>query len=139
MKIDPQWASEQLAKARVRVDVASSVMSLLEAWSKASLPLESADQALTAFSSLARGHALVHEDSGEETWVQAMPGYLVVGDEVRVKVDAYTGNTGVLHNGRRGRIVGIRYGDIIVNTTDDREPQLVGSHHSPYALEKRVL
>jgi len=68
-----------------------------------------------------------------------MPGYLTVGDEVRVKTNAYSGELGVLHNGRRCRIVGIRYGDIIVNTIDDIEPRLSGTRHSPYALEKRVL
>lgn len=65
-----------------------------------------------------------------------MPGRLVVGDEVLVREDAFSGELAPIHNGRRGRIVAIRYGDIIVNSTDDMQPSLVGTHYSPYHLLK---
>jgi len=57
---------------------------------------------------------------------------------VRVKLDAYQGSTGSLHNGRRGKVVGIRYGDIIFKSNDNREPILDGAHYSPHQLQKRV-
>jgi hypothetical protein len=67
-----------------------------------------------------------------------MPGQLVVGDEVRVLANAFTDKVGVAHNGRRGRVVAIRYGDVIFKSTDDKEPLLDGTHYSPYKLEKRI-
>ena len=45
---------------------------------------------------------------------------------------------GKIHNGRRGKIVSIRYGDIIVKTTDGKEPMMEGFHYTPQQLEKRV-
>jgi hypothetical protein len=35
-------------------------------------------------------------------------------------------------------VVAVRYGDIIIKTTDGKEPVLDGSHYSPYKLEKLV-
>ena len=63
---------------------------------------------------------------------------IVVADEVRVKWNAFDGEMGKLHNGRRGKVVSIRYGDIIVKTTDGKEPVLEGFHYTPQQLEKRV-
>jgi hypothetical protein len=70
--------------------------------------------------------------------VPAQAGFLVVADEVRVKWNAFDGDKGKIHNGRRGKIVSIRYGDIIVKTTDGKEPVLEGFHYTPQQLEKRV-
>ena len=39
---------------------------------------------------------------------------------------------------RRGKVVGVRYGDIIFKSTDNKEPILDGSHYSPYQLQKRI-
>lgn len=101
---------------------------------------ESASNAVTAtFVRLARGIALVAEQATvDEVWEQARPGNIVMGNEVRVKTDAYSGNLGMAHNGRRGKIVGIRYGNIYVKYTDGRENTIEAMHHKPTALEKRV-
>ncbi len=80
----------------------------------------------------------VVETPKDEIWEDARPGFLKVGDEVRVKADAFEDELGQLHNGRRGKIVGVRYGDIIIKTIDGKEPVLDGSHYSPYKLEKLV-
>jgi hypothetical protein len=45
---------------------------------------------------------------------------------------------GTIHNGRRGSVVGVRYGDVIFNDTDGKNPPLKGVHYSPYKLEKRL-
>jgi hypothetical protein len=86
---------------------------------------------------VAVGHSLVQDD-GPEVWVTAQPGQLKVADIVRVKSDAFSGELGALHNGRRGTIIAIRYGDIIVNSNDDKNPKIDGAHYSPYHLEKRI-
>jgi hypothetical protein len=97
---------------------------------------ESAD-VVSVFTKLAVGHALVVDDKSD-VWTPAMPGKLKVGDTVRVKFDAFSGDLGRLHNGRIGVITAIRYGDIIVRTTDGKKPQINGAHYSPFHLEKRV-
>jgi hypothetical protein len=92
-----------------------------------------------AFSKLALGKALSEPTAAaDEIWVPAQPGQLTVGDEVRVLSDAFTDKTGIMHNGRRGKIAAIRYGDVIFKSTDGKEPSLDGVHYSPYKLEKRI-
>jgi PHP family Zn ribbon phosphoesterase len=78
------------------------------------------------------------DNQGNEIWEPGMPGFIRVGDEVRVLANAFEGELGQLHNGRRGRVVAVRSGDVIVKTTDGREPVLDGSHYSPYKVEKLV-
>jgi hypothetical protein len=41
-----------------------------------------------------------------------------------------------MHNGRRGRVVAVRYGDVIFNSTDNKKPLLEGAHYPPNFLEK---
>jgi photosystem II stability/assembly factor-like uncharacterized protein len=67
-----------------------------------------------------------------------MRGQISVGDIVRVKHDAYTGDLAYIHNGRRGIIVATRSGDIIFNSTDDFEPKLESVHYRPEVLQKRL-
>ena len=57
---------------------------------------------------------------------------------LKVKLDAFAEKLGTIHNGRRGVVIGIRYGDVIVNDTDKKSPPLKGVHYSPYKLEKRI-
>jgi hypothetical protein len=119
------------------VGTGKAVMKLLEDWEKLKLTDNMASETIATFSRLAKGEAFVEENS-EEKWIPAQPGQLTVGDEVRVLADAFDGKLAAVHNGRRGRIVAIRYGDVIMKTTDDKEPVLDGAHYSPYKLEKRV-
>jgi hypothetical protein len=90
------------------------------------------------FSKLALGHAYIKETKNE-LWVPVRPGDIKVGDEVRVRADAYQGDLGTIHNGRRARIVAVRYGDVIIKTTDGKAPELDGAHYPPQVLEKLVL
>jgi len=131
------WVRTQLELAKVRVGTGKAVMKLLEDWEKLKLTDNMASETIATFSRLAKGEAFVEENS-EEKWIPAQPGQLTVGDEVRVLADAFDGKLAAVHNGRRGRIVAIRYGDVIMKTTDDKEPVLDGAHYSPYKLEKRV-
>jgi hypothetical protein len=137
-EVDYEWVKEQLTKARTRRGPGDAVIELLKTWEQIDIPEELESEAAKIFASLAQGHALVAESDGEEVWAPAQAGKLKVADQIRVKSDAFTGSLGKTHNGRRGVVIAIRYGDIIVNSTDNRKPKLEGSHYAPHHLEKRV-
>lgn len=139
-EINREWLVEQLQAAKVKVGSGKAIMKLLEAWEE--LPKLSANQeeeVLTIFPLLAKGFTIVEEEDEEDyTWINLQPGQIVVGDVVRVKADAFEDKLGPMHNGRRGTVVAVRYGDVIFNSTDGKSPELKGVHYSPYKLEKRV-
>lgn len=133
------WYVEQMREAGVAQQVQTSVLRLLEVWDTMNHTNVSRDETLDVFGKLARGHALVEQPmTVEEVWEPARPGALVMGDRVRVFLNAYDGEAGLVHNGRRGLIVAIRYGDIVVRYDDEHEPKIDGARHSPHMLEKRV-
>jgi hypothetical protein len=136
-KLDTKWAKSQLEQAKVSVDVGTSIVKLLEVWSTLSHEDKNDNKVIELFSLLACSVSIV-ESPSDEVWEASRPGFIRVGDEVRVMADAFEGELGQLHNGRRGRVVAVRYGDIIIKTTDGKEPVLDGSHYSPYKLEKLV-
>jgi hypothetical protein len=131
------WAKSQLEQARVSPEAGISIVKLLEFWKTLDHSNQADEKILELFSKLAQSNALI-DNSGNEIWEDARPGFLRVGDEVRVKFNAFENELGQIHNGRRGRIVGVRYGDIIIKTSDGKEPVLDGSHYSPHNLEKLV-
>jgi hypothetical protein len=135
--IDMAWVRSQLENAKVSVPVGESVLALIDIWAKTEHIDSDDEKVLELFFKLCRTTALV-DTLENEVWQPAGPGFIRVGDEVRVLADAFEGELGQLHNGRRGRVVAVRYGDIIVKTTDGKEPVLDGSHYSPYKLEKLV-
>lgn len=136
-EIDTDWASAQMADAKVKKAVGASVMTLLETWKSLKHIDKDSQDVIDIFSRLAMTKALV-EENPEQTWVDARPGFIKIGDIIRVKQDAYTGTLGVMHNGRVGKVVAVRYGDVIMRSTDGKQPFIDGTHHSPYKLEKRV-
>lgn len=136
-EVNNEWVRAQMQEGKVKVGVGNALLKLLESWEKLTLTDKNAKEVVALFSQLALGHSLTQE-APDEVWADAQPGFILVGDEVRVKSDAYDGSTGAMHNGRRGKVVGVRYGDIIFKSTDDKEPVLDGSHYSPYQLQKRV-
>lgn len=136
--IDIDWVKQQFAAAQVTQAVGTATLRLFEVWNTMNHTNKTAEETVKVFSKLALGLPLVaEEDPGEGAWVPCMPGAIKLADTVRVKSDAYTGEVGVMHNGRVGRVVGIRSGDIIVKTTDSR-PVIDGAHYSPHQLEKWV-
>ena len=135
--INMDWAKSQLEQEKVTPEVGIAVVKLLEFWPTLTHSDQADEKVLEVFSRLARSIALIDERTNE-IWEPARPGFLRVGDEVRVKADAFDGELGQMHNGRRGKIVGVRYGDIIIKTTDGKEPVLDGSHYSPFMLDKLV-
>ncbi len=137
--INFDWVKDQMTKAKVKQDAGTSVLRLLEVWDTMNHTEKSAQETVEIFSKLALGHAIAEEKAPlDGTWVEAQPGQLKVADIVRVKTDGFKGTAGERHNGRVCRIVGIRYGDIVCKSIDNREPILDGTHYSPHDLEKLI-
>lgn len=135
--IDEAWVREQFQAAKVKVGVGNAVLKLLNTWNETKLSDAAAKETVEIFSKVALNYSLVASNENE-TWVPAQPGFISVGDEVRVMHNAFNDETGRMHNGRRGKVVAVRYGDVIFRSTDDRKPFLDGVHYSPYKLEKRM-
>lgn len=137
--IDLEWVKEQLTENKTKKVVGDSVIKLINAWNSLPDTTEANKQnTIELFSKLALSQAIV-KDNPNEIWVDARPGDLKVTDIVRVKADAFSGSSGLIHNGRRGRVVGVRYGDIIVKSNDNKQPALDGTHYSPHMLEKLIV
>ena len=137
--LDMNWVKSQLQAAKVRKAVGDATMKLVETFdSIENLTPDFKKQTVEMFSKLALGHIVIKENKNE-TWVDVRPGFIKVTDVVRVKADAFDGELGMLHNGRRGVVVGVRYGDIIIKSNDGKEPILDGAHYPPQKLEKLVL
>lgn len=138
-EVNFEWVRQQMDEAKVKVGSGKAVLKLLELWEGETLSPTLAKEAVEIFSKLALNHAVVApREAVDEVWVPALPGQLTVGDEVRVLNDAFEDASGAMHNGRRGKITALRYGDVIFKSTDGREPLLDGAHYSPYKLEKRI-
>jgi hypothetical protein len=139
-KIDIEWVKQQMTAAKVKQSVGTSILRLMEVWETMNHSEATAKDTVEIFGKLALGHALVppETDDFSGTWVAAQPGQIKVTDIVRVRLDAFNGDLGRAHNGRLGKVVGVRYGDIIVKTVDDKLPKLSGAHYSPHMLEKLI-
>jgi len=138
-EINREWVVEQLEAAKVKVGSGKAILKLLEAWAEIpKLSDNMTEEVLTVFPQLAQGHVLkIEENDDDYIWMDAQPGQITVGDIVRVKTNAFEDNLGTIHNGRRGKVVAIRYGDVIFKADDGKTPPLDGVHYSPYKLEKR--
>lgn len=137
--VNYEWVRQQMQEAKVKVGSGKAVLRLLAAWEEETKLSENmAKEAIEVFSKLALSHALSSPVKTDEVWVPAQPGQITVGDEVRVLEDAFSDEAGTIHNGRRGKVAAIRYGDVIFKSTDGKSPELDGVHYSPYKLEKRI-
>lgn len=138
--INIDWVKEQLTQNKTKKAVGDAVLQLLDSWKDIKRPAKSdiSKEILDIFSKLALGHALVKEDKNE-TWAQAQAGFIKVADSVRIKFDAFNSDSGKNQlNGRRGKVVGIRYGDIVIKSDDGKAPVLDGIHVKPEQLEKLI-
>jgi hypothetical protein len=134
--MDKDWIEEQFVASKIKIKIGRAVLKLVEAWDVKNLNNDETLEAFNVASKLVRGHSLLAPSN--YTWVDASPGQIKVADAVRVKTDAFDGELGITHNGREGVIVAIRSGDVIFRSTDDKKPQLDGTHYSPYHLQKRI-
>lgn len=139
-EVNYEWVRKQLEEAKVKAGSGKAILKLLETWETfEKLSPNLASETIEVFSKLALGKMAVEPKvDPNEVWVPLQPGQITVGDEVRFRLDAYT-QADMLHvNGRRCRVIAIRYGDIIVNSIDNITPAIQGDHTSPYNLEKRI-
>jgi hypothetical protein len=132
------WVKAQLQAAKVRKPVGDATIALIELFDSFTLTDEQRAKSMEMFSLLGLGHAYVKTNKNE-LWMPVRPGDIKTADEVRVRADAYEGETGTVHNGRRGVVVGVRYGDVIIRSTDGKSPALEGAHYPPQMLEKLVV
>jgi hypothetical protein len=137
-EVNFDWVRQQMQEAKVKIGTGTALLELLEVWNNQKLTDNQVKEVIEYFSKLASGTNIYEEVVVDEVWVPAQPGQVIVGDQVRVLPNAFTDKTGVLHNGRRGVVIAIRYGDIIFKSTDGKTPVLEGVHYSPYKLEKRI-
>lgn len=72
-------------------------------------------------------------------WISVHVRNVLPGDIVRVRENAYSGNTGAMHNGRICEVLLVRGGDVVVKSVDGKQPALEKTYHSPAVLEKEVL
>jgi hypothetical protein len=137
--VDEDWAAGQLEKAGLSEEARAIVTALILSWNSSTdqANLQETERAAEAFRQLALGYSLT-PDTPDEIWVPVLMGTIQRGDTVRVKSDAYSGASGKVHNGRVGRVVGARSGDVIFKSTDNVAPALEGTHYRPDLLEKRI-
>ena len=137
-EVDNDWVRSQLTENKTKKVVGDSVLKLLATWEQLKQPTDkNAKDIINIFSKLALGHSII-EDNSDESWIVAQAGFIKVADTVRVRSNAFDGEQGKAYNGRRGRVVGVRYGDVIVKTDDGKTPVLDGIHFKPENLEKLV-
>jgi hypothetical protein len=137
-EVDNDWVRSQLTENKTKKVVGDSVLKLLATWEQLKQPTDkNAKDIINIFSKLALGHSII-EDNPDESWIVAQAGFIKVADTVRVRSNAFDGEQGKAYNGRRGRVVGVRYGDVIVKTDDGKTPVLDGIHFKPENLEKLV-
>ena len=136
-KVDYEWVETQLEQSHLPEDIGDAVVTLLETWETIDLDDAKTMDIIDAFVSLVQGHSIV-PDHPDETWIEARMGFVHAGDRVRVKHNAFSGDAGKIHNGRLGKVSAVRSGDVIIRSTDNREPFLDGVHYPAYKLEVRV-
>lgn len=134
-----QWIYQQLTDKKATKASGDAAIELLKKLESIDLTDSQSREAVDLFSKLAVGESLVLPVEENEVWVPARAGAIKVGDEMMVMSDAYDNpDLAVLHNGRRGKVVRISYGDIILKYTDGKLPAIDGAHHAPYRLKKLV-
>lgn len=135
--VDYEWVKGQLKGAKVPKDVGNGVLALFKTYEGLEVHPLNEERTAEVFAHLAQGRAMFAET--EDHWIRISIGaHVEVGDTVRVRADAFPGDAGRTHNGRTGRVVAKRSGDVIVKSTDDREPAFDSAHYPPDTLEKLV-
>lgn len=139
--IEMKWIEDQLEKAMVSRKCGDMVVELMNVFNEksSSLDKETFEKAVSIFGKMCLGHSIVEKtEDFKGTWIDCQAGQIRVSEIVRVKDDAFLGSEGTIHNGRICRVVGVRYGDIVCNSTDNKLPKISGAHYRPTQLRKLV-
>jgi hypothetical protein len=137
MTIDIKWVKEQLTQNRTKKAVGDSVIKLIETWEALEIADENKETVVDIFSKLSLGHVIV-KNNKKENWVQAQSGAISIGDTMRTKFNAFDGEKGKTMNNRRCKVVGIRYGNIVLRSIDEKSPVIDGTHFNTSQLEKLI-
>lgn len=139
-ELNMDWVKEQLTQNKTKKLTGDAVIELLNTWKNLKKPpkTDNSKEIVDLFAKLSLGHALVKENKNEN-WTQVFAGAIKVSETVRVRFDAFTEDSEKhILNGRRGKVVGVRYGNIIIKSDDSKLPVLDGTHFVAENLEKLV-
>lgn len=128
------WVSKQLEASALDQQTSDAVVYVLERLRKEELSDEQEVAALQAAVALAQGHSIAVARE-EERWGPVIPGDYAIKDTVRVRANAFEGEMGQLHNGKRGRVVAARNGFVVV-VLDDSPSSEIQMHYWPEHLER---
>ena len=138
-KYNFDWVYQQLTEKKATRGAGDAAIKLLQTLEAIHLNEKQTKETVELFSKLAVNQPLVIPVEENEVWEPARPGAIKVGDTMMVLPNAYdVPELAVMHNGRRGKVVRISYGDIIIKYTDGKSPAIDGAHHSPNKLQKLV-
>lgn len=145
------WADQQLTDAGYSDASASATRYMIDKILDAASEIFASDEVITAATvtavALLGSEALTEERwtpekraedaAANAVWVPVSPGMsLTAGMTVRVKAGAYSDNTGRPHNGKVGKLVGIRRGMALLQYAG--EPAGAAHHHALTLLDVRV-
>lgn len=145
------WANQQLTDAGYSDPSASATRFVIDKILDAASEIFASDEVVTAATvtaiSLLGSEALTaerwtpkkraEEADANALWIPVTPGMSITsGMTVRVKADAYSDDVGRLHNGRAGKVVGVRRGMVLLQYPG--EPTGAAHHHTLTLLEVRV-
>lgn len=136
--INKKWLQEQFELDKTDPGTIRRISTLLKSLERMITDDEApelVEEVLEKFGKLARGHAIA-DPLPETVWLSGRARTPGVGQTVRVPLNMYSDRRKTL-NGRVGRVVAVRHGDVIVNTTDDGE-FLEGVRFRPYELEMKM-
>ncbi len=128
------WISKQLQGAGITGSLNDAAVHVLKCLRDEDLSDTEEQEVLRAVVALAAGHSIIVSVPGEK-WGPVVPGAYSIGDTVRVKSDAFEGDRGLQHNGKRGRITAARDGFVRV-LYDDSPSSDIQMHHRPETLER---
>jgi len=138
IRSNKKFVTEQLALAGyVGTDKGFLISNVINALDKADIDeslVGEVESLLLQALDLFNGHHIAEPASEdvESNWTDVVLGDISIRDRVRVKLDAYDGDNGILHNGRQGKIIGFHGYRISVLYDGDTNPRL----HFVSALEK---
>lgn len=111
-----EWVRSQFNLMHTQQEVRWVVEQLLSTlWAQTEthqLNADSSAEVVKLFAELAAGHALVTQET--HIWDEAKPGRIFVGQHVRTRLDAYSGDVGREFNGLEGQVATVRGLDVQV-------------------------
>lgn len=132
------WISKQLAASPHDQAVKDAVVYVIERLRKEDLTDEQEATVMNVATRLVSGHSIAPATAAGERWGPVIPGEYQVKDVVRVRSNAFDGDIGQQHNGKRGRVVASRNGFVMV-VLDDSPSSEIQMRYKPEHLERLIV